>query len=93
LTGLQGQHSALAQLYESLQLAYSSVKEELETLRRQNSKQEDESPTMRSHRTSVREWEELHLDISNPLLFNVSPFYYDQERSYGLAWTKKLSRL
>jgi AP-1-like factor len=76
LTGLQGQHSALARLYESLQLAYSSVKEELETLR--NSKQ-DESPAMRSHYTSAREWEESHIEISNPLLFKVSPLYYDQE--------------
>jgi septation ring formation regulator EzrA len=73
LTGFQGQHSAITQLYESLQLAYSSVTEELETLRRRNRKQEDESPAMRSHYTSAKEWEESHMEISNALLFNDSP--------------------
>jgi hypothetical protein len=77
LTGLQGQHSALAQLYESLQLAYSSVKEELETIQRRNSNQEDEPPGMRSHHISAKEWEESHMEMSNPLLFNVSLLYSD----------------
>jgi AP-1-like factor len=83
LTGLQGQHSALTQLYESLQLAHSSVKEELQTLRRRNSKQEDESAATRRHHTSAREWKESDMEISNPLMYNISSFCYDQDEAAG----------
>jgi hypothetical protein len=71
LTTLEGQHRALAQLYESLQLVYSSVTEQLGTLQRRNSTQEDKSPAIRSYHTGAREWEESYMEIPNPLLFNV----------------------
>jgi AP-1-like factor len=58
LAKLKVQHNDLAQSYECLQLEYSTVKEELETLRGSYSKQESLSPDPGSYDLGSREWEE-----------------------------------
>jgi hypothetical protein len=62
------------------------MKHELETLRRINSEKESIS-SGRGHRPKGKEWEEPGMEISSPLLFNVSGIYYDpeQEETVGTA--------
>ena len=73
---LQGRNSELTQSYETLQLEYANVKQELETLR---SKYENVSPTSISYFTSIKDWDVPRAEPSGPLPFDVSAFCYEQE--------------
>jgi hypothetical protein len=76
LAELEGGYRDLAQSYESLQLAYSNAKQELEILRRGDIKPEISSATNSYHSVS-NGWEEFHMETLNLLPFNVSAFCYD----------------
>jgi AP-1-like factor len=78
LTDLQGLHSKLNKSYETLQLQYSTAKQELETLRRGYSKHESVSPTRTSH-SGVREWEQSCVKTSDPMCFDISALSYDRQ--------------
>lgn len=75
LSELEGRHSDLSRSYESLQLEYSNVKQELDTLRKNNTKSEGSS----SRDFQAREWGHSKPEILDPLLFDVSAFCFDQE--------------
>jgi AP-1-like transcription factor len=72
LTELQGEHSDLARSYETLQGEYAKVKQELEALRRKH----DDGTT--SPGSSMKGWDESEADPTDPLLFDVSAFCYEQ---------------
>ena len=74
LTEFQGRYDALTQSYEALQLEYSVVKEELESLRSQH---ENGSPIRRSVPSGLREWDESGEGSADPLMFDDSMFCYD----------------
>jgi hypothetical protein len=93
LAELQGQYSELAQLYESLQLECSTVKQELGTLRRGNIEHESVSPPIRSYYSGPEELEESLVETSNQLLFDVSTFLYNQEEEGRPEETNGLSPL
>jgi predicted nuclease with TOPRIM domain len=89
LTELQGKYNHLNELYESLQLKYSTVEQELETLRRGNSKHESVSSTTRSYRSDSGEWEEF-CGETYPLLFDGLAFYNHQDLEKGRGAQKGL---
>jgi predicted nuclease with TOPRIM domain len=68
LIELQGQHHALIESYETLQLEYSAVKEELERLQSQH------SPIRINFLSCLKEWDEFEDDSVDPLMFNASVF-------------------
>jgi AP-1-like factor len=74
LSELEGRHNDLSRSYESLQLEYTSVKQELDKLRKNNTRSEGSSRNFES-----REWEQSKPEILDPLLFDVSAFCFDQE--------------
>jgi predicted nuclease with TOPRIM domain len=76
LTELQKQYHALTQSYETLQLEYSAVKEELESLRSQN---ESGSDTRRNLPSGLREWDESVVESADPLMFDTSVLCYNVE--------------
>lgn len=59
------------------------MKEELDNLRRDNNKHESVCPATRSYDCCPRKWKESRVETSDPLLFDVSTFYYDQEEEEG----------
>lgn len=84
---LQGQHSDLTQSYETLQVEYAGVKQELDSMKRRSLVGSSGSPTTTTTMTPpgsgpgevvVDEWgecgEETHAD---GLLFDVSAFCYE----------------
>lgn len=91
LARLEGQHGDLTQLFESLQFAYTRMKTELETLRRRNSRQERVPLASGSYDPSSNEWANGQMETSNPLLFNVSGLYNDQELD-DISLTRVLNR-
>jgi AP-1-like factor len=94
LAELQERHDDLIKSYKSLQLEYSTVKQDLETLQRGKSTYESVSPATRSYCYGPREQEDYSIKISNPLHFGPSAFYYGQEEDrwpegvYGLSQTQ-----
>jgi hypothetical protein len=58
---------------------YASVKQELETLRRDDIKHEEVSPATRSYHPGSSDWEDFHMETLSLLPFNVSAFCYDQQ--------------
>lgn len=80
LTDLQGQHSELTRSHETLQAEYTAVKEELDALR---TKHESASPESSYAAGGIGEWEESQVETSDPLLFDVSTFWYDHEEDAG----------
>ena len=68
---LEGRHSDLSRSYESLQIEYTSVKQELDKLRT------DREGSTRNYQP--REWEESKGEILDPLLFDVSAFCFGQD--------------
>ena len=73
---LEGQHRALTQSYETLELEYSAAKEELKKLRSQN---ESGSPTKRSFLSWLREWDEFVGERTEPWMFDAPVFSYNAE--------------
>ena len=76
LTELQGQYHTLSQSYDTLQLEYSAVKEELGCLRRQH---ESDSPIRGDFSSCLREWHEAAGENPDPLMFDASVFCCDAE--------------
>lgn len=75
---LEGRHTDLTRSYESLQVEYSSIKAELDRLRKDSSKTDDTSRQsfMPSSDTT---WDHSKDGGLDPLLFDVSAFCYDHE--------------
>ncbi|KAG4427429.1 hypothetical protein IFR05_017088 [Cadophora sp. M221] len=71
---LEGRHSDLSRSYESLQLEYTNVKQELDKMRKDNTRAEGSTRNYQA-----REWEESKGEILDPLLFDVSAFCFDQD--------------
>jgi AP-1-like factor len=66
LADLQERHDELSQSYETLQLEYSAIKEEMETLRRKY-----ESNSMSRNRFSViTGWNTQQAELREPFTFN-----------------------
>jgi len=78
LAELEGRHSDTLRSYEALQHEYSSVKQELDRLR----KDRGESSGSRDYHSQHRDWDESKVEILDPLLFDVSAFCFDQEESH-----------
>ena len=76
LTDLQGRHNELTQSYERLQVEYSTMKQELETLR---CKHENMCPVPSDYLTDINESDVTRADHSDPLLFDVSALCYEPE--------------
>lgn len=81
LNELEGRHSDLSRSYESLQVEYSNVKQELDKLRNEGSRNDGaaSSSLMTSREYHHREWEDSKVEILDPLLFDVSAFCFDPE--------------
>jgi chromosome segregation ATPase len=75
---LKGRHSDLSRSYESLQVEYASVKQELDKLRKENERFE-KSPSTVSGFPGEPAWKESKDGNLDPLLFDVSEFCVDQE--------------
>lgn len=78
---LEGRHTDLSRSYESLQLEYGKVKQELEKLR------SDGAAHSHSHSQSSKsypkDWDDSRSgEILDPLLFDVSAFCFDQDESH-----------
>lgn len=78
LAELEGRHSNTLRSYEALQQEYSSVKSELDRLRK------NREGSSSSSRDGEREyvaggWDENKGEILDPLLFDVSAFCFDQD--------------
>lgn len=77
---LEGRHNDLSRSYESLQVEYTNVKEELDRLRKDNAKLKGSSRTYHG-----KDHEESTSEILDPLLFDASAFFFDpnegQERT------------
>jgi hypothetical protein len=80
VTELEGHLRSLTQSYKSLQLEYSTVKQELETLRQGHCKHGGTSPVTRS---DMGQWEEFcvgsydlaNLDVLTPCYDVLTPCY------------------
>jgi len=76
---LEGRHNDLSRSYESLQLEYGKIKQELEKLRADGS-----SHSSHSSRSYSKEWDNAKSgEILDPLLFDVSAFCFDQDEGHG----------
>ncbi|KIM96595.1 hypothetical protein OIDMADRAFT_44672 [Oidiodendron maius Zn] len=74
LIGLQGRHNELTQSYERLQVEYSAMKQELETLRCKN---ESMYPVPSHSLADINESDAMRADHSDPFLFDVSALCYE----------------
>lgn len=81
LAELESRHNDLTRSYESLQVEYSSVKQELDKLWKDKrlEKFEDSSKSNHSCDGDSSEWDASRDEAMDPLLFDVSAFCYDQE--------------
>lgn len=77
----EGRHSELSRSYDTLQVEYANVKQELETLRKESSHAGGLSHNLRSYPS--KGWEESKGEILDPLLFDVSAFCFDQDDDQG----------
>jgi len=83
LAELEGRHSDTLRSYETLQHEYSSVKQELDRLRKdRESSSSSSSSRDYNHSSHPREWDESKAEILDPLLFDVSAFCFDQDESH-----------
>jgi len=83
LAELEGRHSDTLRSYETLQHEYSSVKQELDRLRKdRESSSSSSSSRDYNHSSHSREWDESKVEILDPLLFDVSAFCFDQDESH-----------
>jgi len=87
---VEGRHTDLSRCYETLQVEYSSVKSELDRLRKENARLQGTHPASNitreyhsSHGHGQREWDESKVGILDPLLFDMSTFCFDQEDGEG----------
>lgn len=82
LTDLQGRHGELTQSYETLQLEYSTVKQEMEMLRR---KYENVSPASSYSIPGINEQDTTRAETFGPPPFDFSVFPYEpkEERAGG----------
>ncbi|KAK2625743.1 hypothetical protein QTJ16_005055 [Diplocarpon rosae] len=71
---LEGRHSDLLRSYESLQIEYTSVKQELDKMCKDNGRLERPVRICQS-----REWGDSRAEIIDPLLFDVSDFCFDRD--------------
>jgi AP-1-like transcription factor len=74
LTDLQGRHGELTQSYETLQLEYSIVKQEMEMLRR---KYENLPPASSYSFPGINEWDATRAETFGPSAFDFSVFSYE----------------
>jgi AP-1-like factor len=81
LAELEGRHSDTLRSYEALQHEYTSVKQELERLRKGRA-ESSSSTGSRDYSSHPRDWDESKVEILDPLLFDVSAFCFDQEDSH-----------
>jgi predicted nuclease with TOPRIM domain len=82
LAELEGRHTDLSRSYESLQIEYTNVKQELEKLRKDGSRVDAASSSSTSRHYHSRGWEDSKGEILDPLLFDVSAFCFDQDEGH-----------
>ena len=87
---LQERHGDLIKSYKSLQLEYSIVKQDLETLQRDKGAYVSLSPATKSYCSGPKEQEDCSIKISNSLEFGSSAFYYGQEEE---TWPEGINGL
>ncbi|CAL3972705.1 hypothetical protein PZA11_004245 [Diplocarpon coronariae] len=71
---LEARHSDLSRSYESLQVEYSRVKQQLDRMLKDNDRREGLTRVCQP-----KEWEDSKGEIIDPLLFDASDFYFDQD--------------
>lgn len=83
LEELEGRHSDLARSYETLQVEYSGVKQELDRLRKEKTNPEHSASGSPSdfEQPNIKVWAESKVESLDPLLFDVSAFCFDHEES------------
>ena len=75
---LETKLNELSRSYETLQVEYSSVKQELDKLRKETM---EGSNSSNPRNYQAKDWEESRREILDPLLFDVSAFCFEQEES------------
>lgn len=86
LAELEGRHTDTLRSYEALQHECSSIKQELERLRKErgmSSSSYSSEGSSRKAEYAQGEWEESKVEMLDPLLFDVSAYCFEQDYGQG----------